>query len=559
MTKTKTDTAELVCKRWEALTPDLEVWKTHWQDIAVYIQPRKAAITQTTNTPDNDRHSRLFTTTAIRSNQILANGMVSMMTPAESPWFAFDAPNYLKRVDSVKAWFSECSEIIQSLMAASNFYTEVHEMFLDRGGFGTSAMHVEEGRRSLLNFTNLGIGTYAIAEDEDGYIDTIVRCMEMTIRQVAQKFGVENLSEKSRKAYEDVNNPKAAEAKITIIHEIRPRRQDEYEEGKLGPENMPIASVYVEKAERHLLSEGGYQEMPTFVSRYLKWGDGFVYGWCPSWFALPDARQLNFLEKMMDTLAEKAAFPPMLAPDSMEGVTTLDVRANGVTYATMEEMPLIREWQTQGRYDVGKDRIQGKEDAIRAAYHVDLFQMFSEYEGPQMTAYEASLKQGEKLIQFSPTNTRLTVEFFNPLLKRVWGICIRAGALPPPPPELIETGLNGEQFIPEPNITYTSRIALAIKALETEGFLRTLSMVTPLIEVLPDILDNFNFDIAIPDVARNNGTPSRFIMGEKERESIRAARAEAQARMQQLEEGNMAAKTVKDLGSVAPKNEGGAA
>jgi len=543
--KVPIDIAQGVLDRWDALSTELRVWRTNWQDIATYIQPRKASIQISRSYPDTNTQAQLFTSTAIRANQTLANGMVSMMTPVESPWFAFDAPASQKTSGPVKAWYSECTEIIQALLAASNFYTEVHEMFLDRGGFGTAAMHIDVGNKNLFNFTNLGIGSYALSENDEGYVDSVIREMPMTIKQAVQKFGIDNVSEKTRKKFNDPGNKKGREEKITIIHAIYPRADGEYEAGKIGPENMPIASCYVEKEGPHLIEEGGYQEMPTLATRYLKWGDGFVYGWCPSWFALPDARQLNFLEKMMDALAEKAAFPPMIAPASMEGVTTVDVRANGVTYVEGDEQATLREWQTQGRYDIGKDRVLLKEQAIKEAYHNDLFRMFSEYEGPQITAYEASLKQGEKLIQFSPTNTRLTTEFFNPLLQRLWGIAIRAGVLPPPPEEAVQIGADQKGYIPEPEITYTSRIALAIKSLETEGFLKTIQILLPLAEFKPEVFDYLNFDQATPDIARNNGTPSRWITSDEEVQAIRQGRAAAAEQAQAMEAQSMAANTIK--------------
>ncbi|MTW08805.1 hypothetical protein GM524_13135, partial [Streptococcus pneumoniae] len=78
--------------------------------------------------------------------------------------------------------------------------------------------------------------------------------------------------------------------------------------------------------------EGGYPELPVFVSRYLEWGSGTgrCYGWSPAFFALREARQVNFLQKMMDALAEKSAFPPVLAPEELEG--EIDPNAMGVTY-----------------------------------------------------------------------------------------------------------------------------------------------------------------------------------------------------------------------------------
>lgn len=531
---------------WDSLSTELQIWRTNWQDIATYIQPRKASINVNRTYPDASTHAQLFTSTAIRGNQILANGMVSMMTPVESPWFSFDAPASQKTSGPVKEWYGQCSEIIQQLLASSNFYTEVHEMFLDRGGFGTAAMHVETGKKNLFNFTNIGIGTYAIAENDEGYVDSVVREMDkMTVKQAVQKFGIDNVSEKTREKFNDTKNPKKRNDKVCVIHAIYKREDGDYEAGKIGPENMPIASVYIEKEGPHLIQDGGYEEMPTLVTRYLKWGDGFVYGWCPSWFALPDARQLNFLEKMLDAQMEKAAFPSIIAPASMEGVTTLDVRANGVTYVEPDEASVLREWQTTGRADQGLERKQSREQAINEAYHVDLFQMFSNYEGPQITAYEASLKQSEKLIQFSPTNTRLTTEFFNPLLQRIWGMALRAGVLPPPPQEAIQQGQDQQGYIPEPEITYSSRIALAIKSIQTEGFLRTLQILMPLLEFKPEVMDYLNFDEATPDIARNNGTPTSWIYSEDEVQKIRDARAQAMQAQQQMQMQQQAADTLK--------------
>src|SRR6185436_2076880 len=102
--------------------------------------------------------------------------------------------------------------------------------------------------------------------------------------------------------------------------------------------------------------------------------------------------------------------------------------AMGVTYfsrdlAGANLMP--REWMTAGRYDVGLDRIKERQRAIEDAFHVPLFQMFAQLE-KQMTAREVAERSSEKLIQFSPTFSRLTSELFNPLLERIFGILLRA-------------------------------------------------------------------------------------------------------------------------------------
>jgi len=68
-----TDCAKKVLDLWDSLNSELQVWRTNWQDIATYIQPRKASINVSREYPDTGTHAQLFTSTAIRGNQTLAN------------------------------------------------------------------------------------------------------------------------------------------------------------------------------------------------------------------------------------------------------------------------------------------------------------------------------------------------------------------------------------------------------------------------------------------------------------------------------------------------------
>jgi hypothetical protein len=247
----------------------------------------------------------------------------------------------------------------------------------------------------------------------------------------------------------------------------------------------------------------------------------------PSFAALPEARQVNFLQRMMDALAEKMAFPPVLAPESLEG--EIDPNAMGVTYfdanlAATNGMP--REWMTAGRYDVGLQRIQERQKAINDSFHVDLFQMFAQIE-KQMTAREVAERSQEKLIQFSPTFARLTSELFNPLLERVFGILFRAGSLGEVPPQIA-----GQPY----SIQYSSRIALALRSLPSIGYARTLERQLQLAAVIPSVLDNMDYDAAERATALSDGVPADFLMPTQKRDDMRKARAEAQAKAQQQAE-----------------------
>jgi hypothetical protein len=178
-------------------------------------------------------------------------------------------------------------------------------------------------------------------------VDTISREYEMTARQAALKFGPDALSDPMKA---DLANTKSYR-KFTVVHMIYPRGPGEVEQGKKDGPNKPFASIYLDKASKHVLLSSGFDEQPFFVTRYLKWKNSECYGYSPSWTALPEARQLNFLEKQLDSLAELSAFPRVLIPAGFD--QDIDLRAAGITYFDPNNPnALPKEWGTTGRYDI---------------------------------------------------------------------------------------------------------------------------------------------------------------------------------------------------------------
>jgi hypothetical protein len=536
-----------VLHRHETLKNKRAPWDSFWQDAAEYCMPRKAEIMTSTTAPNTQRDAVLFDSTMIYANMVLSNGCMSYLTPADSRWFSFDPPMHLKGNDACEQYCRRCTEVASMELANSNFYTEIHELYLDRGCFGTAVLYCEEGRRTAINFRKFDIGTFSIAEDEEGYVDTLSREFTYTARQAVQKFGLDNVSEVIKDCFES-GKSEQMDREFIFIHQIFPRADDEIEFGKKDAANMPVASVYIDRDKKHLCRVSGYIEFPFFATRYLRWMNEHVYGWSPAWMALPEARQLNFLQKQMDALAELAAFPRFLVPDTHEG--EVDYRAAGVTYYDANNpSALPQEWATAGKYDIGKDRVEMKRETINRCFHVDMFQMFANLERPQMTAREVTERASEKLVQFSPTFARLTSELYTPLLRRVWGLLSRAGKMPPPPKEMMVQGPDGA-MVPEPNVVYSSRIALAIKNLENASLMSMFEMWSPIAELKPEVFDNANWDAMFRDSVRNAGLPARWVIEMEMVQDIRKQRAEQQAEMQKMAQQGAMAESIGKVGSV---------
>lgn len=536
-----------VMQRNQALMDKLATWLPLYQELGNYVMPRARNMTAKTATPSADRDAIMFDNTAVRANMTLANGTMSWLTPKDSRWFSFDPPEQFKGYDPVEQWYKLCTEIIALELARnSNFYFSIHEFYLDRGGFGTAALHCEPGIQNLFAFKKFDVGTFAIAENAEGLVDTITREFELTARQAVQEFGKDQLSPEIIKIFNEPVGGKKEQC-FPFIHQCFPRMMDEIEFGKRDPANMPIASVYIEKKTKKVVRIAGYPEQPFFVSRYLKWFESDPYGWCPAVIALPEARQLNFLVKQMDALAEVTAFPRVLVPDGYKD--EIDLRASGITYFNASDPnQKPSEWLTGGKYDVGIDREQRKQKAINEAFHVDLFRMFADMEKQsQMTAREVIERASEKLTQFSPSADRMTGEVYTPVLRRCFNIAYRAGRLPPVPEELIdpESGT-----MPSPEVGYSSRIALAIKALENSSFSHALEMQGPVIEIKPETLDNYDLDMIARDTARNFGTPSRWLVPVEVRDKIREERAKKQAELEKQMQIAQMAESAGKVGSI---------
>jgi hypothetical protein len=542
----KDQLAEDIISRHNALKTERSTWDTLWQQLADYIMPRKSQVTTRKTEGVEGFTDDLYDMTAIRANMTLAAGQLNYVTPANERWFAYDAPEELKERggDAAARWYQQCTDIAFREIARSNFYLEIHELYLDRGGFGTSIIYAEEGKRNSLNFCNHEVGTYSIAEDSEGIVDTVFREFEMTCRQAVQKFGIANVGESIQKCFEEATKtPTNLDKKFTFVHAVMPRADDQRDIRKNDGQNKPIASVYVSLKDKVTVRNAGFDEMPYAVSRFLKWGKQ-PYGYSPSIEALPTVRQVNFIEKQMDALAELAAFPRILIPDGLEG--DVDLRSGGVTVfdpnAPNGAKPM--EWGTQGRYDIGLQRVQAKQAQIEDAYHVSLFKMFSERE-KAMTAREVMERVRERLIQFSPTFARMTTELLNPLLERVFGILFRAGKFPEPPDEVFVVS-SGSVSLALPQVSYTSKIALAIKALENESFMQFVEVVAPLVQVDPTVMDAIDTDKTLKGLARNLSLPVGWIRTDEQIAERRDARAKAQQQQAQAEQAKLLASAAKD-------------
>lgn len=518
----------------------------HWMDLSQLFMP--FPITQGGAVPNIPAAESVNDSTGRMVALILANGLASLVIPREEAWYELAPPKEFAKEDKWIRAYREASVAMREYLERSNFYEEAQEFLIEVPVFGTGNMYVGDcDDLDALYFKHQTIGSYDIAEDARGRVNTVGRDLRLTPDQAAAEFGVDALPQRIASK---VGKPEGLTEKCVFYHLVMPAKEraaDDAPESAKKPWRMYV----VEEVSKKVVSDGGYDEFPFAVSRYRKFG-GCVYGFGPGTCGIADARQLEFLEKLADAAAEKAVFPPMIAPASLEG--EVGQGALEVTYVQKpEEAQMLREFAAAGRYDFAKDRLNDKRDQLRKVFHVDLFQFFSQraQERGPLTATEASLVSNEKLSQFSPVFGRLVSEFLTPVLTRVFGILLRRNLLGKELGELVS-----EQGIPAPQIVYKNRIMLAMQQRANQALVDFIGLVAPLIQADPTLMDPINGPTIIRAVARNAGFEESWLRSPEGEQALKIARAQAQQAQQQAEQAATLAKAGRDMGQASPDMRG---
>ena len=553
MKRDKHEIAEELCATFAARKAERAPFDQQWQQLAEYFCPRKAAVTGGSRTPDGSRESSLFDGSGYYALDVAVRGQTSDIIPHDQPWFSFDPPNGpLARNFRVQQWAQECTRLCRMYLTGSRFYAQGYEFTADRTAFGTACFYSEEGssHENPVVFRAHPIGSYTIAENADGVVDCIDREFRMTARQLVEKFGKGAVSEKVLKAWE-AGKGRQDEA-FSVLHCVAPRSEAERIYGKRDGANKPYASVYLERDTKTPLRISGFDELPYSVSRCSTW-EGYEnsapYGYSPAWLALPDMKQLNLLQKQLDVLAEKKVTPPMLVPVGYKG--DIDMRAGGVTWfdPTLQDAR-PQEWGDKGDYVIGVQRAEQKRAAIEAFFQVNMWLSITRMERRNVTAEEVRARVGEQARQFGATYTLLVTEWLTSQLMRFFRILLRRGLLPPPPQEMIGRDGLGQAYIPEPDVIFSSRIALALKDADNMSVSTMLGFVGQVAQFQPDVMDNFDWDAATRGIARNRGIPPEYNRDPDQVAEMRAARAQQQQQAMQGQMAEQMARAAKDVGSI---------
>ena len=507
---------------------DLErgTFTSHWRDLAEHVLPRRIRLSYTDTNRGDKRNQKIIDSTATLAARTLKSGMMAGITSPARPWMRLITPDQdLNERDDVRSWLHTVTQRMHTVFLRSNLYNALPTLYGDQGNFGTAAMAALDDLNDVARFQVMPIGSYMIATNDRGIVDTFVRDIPMTVRQVVRMFV--NMNSPESKRWDNISttvrnlwDSGMLEANVHIVHSVY--FNNDYDDSISTSSNKKYTSVYYEMGNNDdkILKRSGFDDFPILCPRWDVSGND-VYGTsCPGMEALGDVKALQLMQRRKAEAIEKMVRPPMVGPSSLRtakasilpgDITFLDIREGQQKFQPIYEVqPRIQEMVID---------IKEHQQRISRAYYEDLFLMLSQSDRREITAREIDEKHEEKLLMLGPTLERENDELLDPLVTRVFNIMERRGMIPDAPDILQDQPIKVE---------YISIMAQAQKMVAMSGLERFSGFIGNMSKAFPETLDKINSDNLVDEYADMTGVSPRILLTDDQANEKRKKRADQQ-------------------------------
>lgn len=540
-----------VCQPFEhrlaALKHEASSWEDHWRDVQRMVLPRRGRFADSERNKGDRRNRDIINDEATAALRVGAAGIKTGATNPARPWFRLGLEGKFGDLSSLaKTYLHTTEKIIRAILNRSNCYGELTSLYYEALSFGTAFMFIHEDYESVINCETLTIGTYYIATDSRGQVNTVYRHVDMTVGQVIEKFASAN--DKGERDYSNISDRVRVlfekgqlDEWVKVVHAVEPN--PDYRPAKRFAQYKKYRSVWFEQGgdKTKLLRKSGYDIFPGVCLRwYLTPGD--IYGTSPAMDVLGDTEQLQEEEKYKGKGIKKQVDPPMNAPSSMKNKVHTGVNSISF-YNPSEDGPgTIGATPSQNvTPQLGELRLDmaATEARIRRAFHADLWLMLENMAGVQpRNQLELQQRKEEKLLMLGPVFDRLQFDLLDPMLDRIFLIGSEADIMPEPPPEL-----EGKQVAVE----YISMLAQAQQASGTGNIERYVGFIGDLSSVYPEArfkLDPFE---TADEYAEAVGIPPSIAPSTEDARAAHEGVLQAQQQQQSLENSQIAAQNAQIL------------
>lgn len=500
-------------------------WHQHWDDLARVMVPRLLGFSEETVRGDS-RVDDVFDGTPMRAARGLANALSSMLRPEGEKWFYIraDAPG-ISEQDDARMWLEDSEKRLMS--ALDNPKARVRDTLggtdLSLVVFGTSCFFIgESDDNKNLQFRGVHLKEAAIDWDNDGDAYAMYRFHRISVRSAVDRFGMKNLGEEALNCLKY----KKEDKELTYIHAVIPRK-DRLVRGSLA-RNMEYASYWIEEASEKIVSKSGFHEFP-FITPRMDLAPNENYGRSPGMIALPDSNTLQAMGETLLTAGQKAAEPPIMAPND-GSFTEANTMPGGITYYDASLASKVRgnpifPLSMGGNIPITREMQADVREQVFAAFFRNVLNL--PVSGPEMTATEVIQRKQEFLREVGPLFGRLETNYLAPMVERSFNVMLRAGGFLPVPPILTGQNIQFEYESP------VKRIRTQVEAAAASMW---VADTVNLSQVKPEVLDNLNEDEYVRFQHEAAKLPQRLINPAQQVDAQRQARAEQMQAEQEASE-----------------------
>lgn len=505
--------------------------EVRWQEVSELIAPHEADFT-ITRSEGQLRGLQQYESAPAVAAENLAGGLWALLTNPATQWFTLRPMDTdLAESQDVQAWLETVRRIIMRELEADGglFYARKLEMDRSMVRYGTGLLYLDKRPTGPgLRFFSPPLRECVIQEDDEGNIDFVSRKWKWRARQAVQRWG-NRCSSKIQEAAE-----KFPEKEFEFLHITKPNK--DRDPRRRDMRGMPFRSYYVSIECGDMLEEGGLRRNPWCVGRWAKMASS-PYGYSPAMVALADTKTLNVMAKTFLVSSQKAADPPLLAPDE-NAMMPVRIRPGGIIYGAVnaQGQALIQPLETRGAFTLTDAMMQAKREAVRNAFLGAQLEM---PDRPNRTATEILQREEDRMRQMAPNLVRMQSEVLDPVITAIFEEMMAEGMFPPPPEELAGATIQ---------VDYVSPLARAQRANEGQAILRALESVAPLVQVDPTILDNYDLDATARRISQVFGMPGDLL---RDPRKVLEKRQAAVAAAQQAEQDEAASEMVEAVPGLA--------
>jgi hypothetical protein len=447
---------------------------------------------------------------------------MNYLTPPTSKWFRLRAKNAnLSENKDVSDYLEDVAAEVNYTLNRSNFYDQIFPSYKSSGIYGTSVLLEEEDIHDVARFLSIPLKQCVLVEDGRGRVVEYYIEFEYTAFQAASRWGKEKISKALQEELVERNDNKKHKFILFIA------KRDARDVTKTDKKNMPVQAVWIDKEERTVIEEGGYNEFPAMTHRFDK-RPNIVWGFSPAMKSLPFARILNAAAKTNLRAMMKRTDPPVALPENAF-LMPFNANPRAINYykkSAMDSSKDIFSFGDFGDPQFGMQAIEYYSQKVKSLMYNDVFLAF-EGLAEQMNNPEIMERINEKMTLLGPAVGRWTAEVLNPIIVRTVGILFRSGKLPAPPDALIND--------PNYEIEFVGQLAQAQRRSELNTLVTAITMVGQMAQFAPDVLDKVDTDRTADEVWAITGAPVQVLRDDAEIAELREERANQAAINRQLQ------------------------